>query len=128
MLRLDEFGKPANSNPKKGSPIYASGFTQVSGMCPTQDGADGRPGPTVRRGEVLLPLAAGRNYTTIKDGAALWTWTAADGGASDCSISNGLLANTSLDKQGVDGCLNGPQRHLHRHTPRNCWTTATGGS
>ncbi|MGS0686649.1 PQQ-dependent sugar dehydrogenase [Nakamurella sp. GG22] len=107
VLRLDEFGKPAKSNPRKGSPIYASGFTQVTGMCPTQDGAmaalDQRPGE-----DVLLPLAAGRNYAKVKDGSALWTWTAADGGAEDCSISNGLLANTSLDKQQLTAVQLGP--------------------
>ena len=35
VLRLDEFGKPAESNPTPDSAVYASGFTQVTGMCPT---------------------------------------------------------------------------------------------
>ncbi len=98
VLRLDEFGKPAKSNPVPGSAIFASGFTQVSGMCPMPDGTmaalDSRPAE-----DVLLPLQAGKNYAKIDAGKALWTWTAADGGAADCSIANGLLANTSLDKQ-----------------------------
>jgi hypothetical protein len=98
VLRLDEFGKPAETNPVPGSPIYASGFTQVSGMCPMEGGTvaalDARPGE-----DLLLPLAAGKDYTKIADGEALWTWTDADGGAADCSITNGLLASTSLDKQ-----------------------------
>ena len=49
--------------------------------------------------DVLLPLSAGTDYTTIVDGDALWTWTAADGGAANCSVTAGLLANTSLDLQ-----------------------------
>ena len=98
VLRLDEFGKPAKKNPVPGSPIFASGFTQVSGMCPMDDGTvaalDRRPGE-----DLLLPLQAGKNYAKPAAGTALWTWTAADGGAADCAVTNGLLANTSLDKQ-----------------------------
>ena len=98
VLRLDEFGKPAESNPTAGSAIYASGFTQVAGICPTPTGTvaalDQRPAQ-----DLLLPLTAGKDYTTITDGDALWTWTAADGGAEDCSMSAGVLASTSLDKQ-----------------------------
>ena len=98
ILRLDEFGKPAKSNPVAGSPIFASGFTQVAGICPMADGSVAALDQ--RRGQdVLLPLDAGKNYAKVPAGKALWTWTAADGGAADCSIANGLLANTSLDKQ-----------------------------
>jgi glucose/arabinose dehydrogenase len=38
VLRLDEFGQPAPDNPTPGSPIYARGFTQISGLCPLDDG------------------------------------------------------------------------------------------
>jgi glucose/arabinose dehydrogenase len=98
VLRLDEFGKPAAANPLAGSAIYASGFTQVSGMCLLDDG---RMAALDRRAtqDLLLPLAAGTNYAVVADGEALWTWTGADGGAADCSISAGLLASTSLDQQ-----------------------------
>ncbi len=102
VLRLDEFGKPAKSNPVPGSPIFASGFTQVGGMCPMPDGTmaalDRRPGK-----DVLLPLSAGKDYAKVPSGTALWTWTTADGGAADCSIAGGILANTSLDKQQLTG-------------------------
>lgn len=98
VLRLDEFGKPAESNPTPDSAVYASGFTQVTGMCPTGSGTvaalDQRP--TV---DLLLPLSPGKNFAEVADGEALWTWTAADGGAADCSMSTGVLASTSLDKQ-----------------------------
>lgn len=33
ILRLDEFGRPAEDNPAVGSPIYASGFRDVAGLC-----------------------------------------------------------------------------------------------
>ena len=114
VLRLDEFGKPAEGNPAPGSPIYAAGFTQVAGMCPMTDGTvaalDRRP-----TADLLLPLAAGKNYATVADGDALWTWTAADGGAADCAIGNGVLASTSLDKQQLTGIQMGTGRNLHRH-------------
>jgi len=102
VLRLDEFGKPAAGNPTPNSAIYAAGFTQIAGMCPMADGTvaalDRRP-----NADVLLPLAAGKNYATIADGDALWTWTAADGGAANCAIGNGVLASTSLEKQQLTG-------------------------
>ena len=102
VLRLDEFGKPAASNPAPGSSIFASGFTQVTGMCPMDDGTvaalDRR-----RAEDVLLPLTAGKNYATLASGDGLWTWTPADGGAVDCAIAGGLLASTSLDKQQLTG-------------------------
>jgi hypothetical protein len=98
VLRLDEFGKPAESNPASGSPIYASGFSQVTGMCPLDGGGmaalDHR-----KAADVLLPLTAGKDYGTVDSGQAMWTWTAADGGAANCSITGGLLVSTSLDKQ-----------------------------
>src|SRR6478752_4897640 len=98
VLRLDEFGKPAESNPTAGSAIYASGFTQVAGICPTPTGTVAALDQRQAQ-DLLLPLTAGKDYTTITDGDALWTWTAADGGAEDCSMSAGVLASTSLDKQ-----------------------------
>ena len=52
---------------------------------------------------MLLPLAAGKNYATIGAGDALWTWTAAEGGAAGCAIAQGVLATTSLDKEELTG-------------------------
>jgi len=102
VLRLDEFGKPAASNPAPGSAVYASGFSQVAGMCPLTDGTvaalDRRASS-----DVLLPLTAGKNYGTLAEGDALWTWTAADGGAASCAVAGGVLASTSLDKQQLTG-------------------------
>ena len=107
VLRLDEFGKPAESNPAPGSPIYASGFSQVSGMCPLDGG--GMAALDQRTTEdVLLPLTAGKDYGTVDAGEAMWTWTAADGGAANCSITSGLLVSTSLDKEQLTGIQMGP--------------------
>lgn len=98
VLRLDEFGKPSASNPTAGSPIYASGFTQITGMCPLDDGTmaalDARGAQ-----DLLLPLEPGGDYSRPEADAALWTWTRADGGAADCAVASGILANTSLDKE-----------------------------
>jgi len=107
VLRLDEFGKPAESNPAPGSPIYASGFSQVTGMCPLDSG--GMAALDQRKTEdVLLPLTAGKDYGTVDAGEAMWTWTAADGGAANCSITSGLLVSTSLDKEQLTGIQMGP--------------------
>lgn len=107
VLRLDEFGKPAESNPAPGSPIYASGFTQVTGMCPLDDG--GMAALDQRKAQdLLLPLTAGKDYGTVDAGQAMWTWTAADGGAANCSITSGMLVSTSLDKQQLAGIEMGP--------------------
>jgi len=102
VLRLDEFGKAAESNPTPGSAVYASGFTQVAGICPMDGGSVAALDRRATE-DLLLPVTAGTNYATVEAGAALWTWTAADGGAADCSITNGLLASTSLDKQELTG-------------------------
>ncbi len=83
VLRLDEFGKPAEANPAPGSPIYASGFSQVTGMCPLDDGgmaaldqrkAAGRAAAADRRARTTAPSTPARR---------MWTWTAADGGAAE---------------------------------------------
>jgi glucose/arabinose dehydrogenase len=109
VLRLDEFGKPADTNPTPASAVYASGFSQVTGMCPLPDGTmaalDHRAAS-----DVLLPLTAGNSYGTLAEGDALWTWTAADGGAASCAVAGGVLASSSLDKQQLSGLqLAGPR-------------------
>ncbi|TKV61449.1 hypothetical protein FDO65_07695 [Nakamurella flava] len=109
VLRLDEFGKPAADNPTPGSAVYASGFTQVAGVCPLTDGT---MAALDRRtdADVLLPLAAGGSYATPAAGAVLWTWPRAEGGAADCAITGTTLATTSLDKQQVSALRLNPDR------------------
>lgn len=102
LLRVDEFGKPAGGNPKESSPIFSSGFTQVTGLCILPTGVmaavDHR-----QAADVLLSARSGRNYSTLKSGDAIWTWKASEGGASDCATSSGVLANTSLAAQHLAG-------------------------
>lgn len=102
LLRIDVFGKPAAGNPRMTSPIFASGFTQVTGLCILPTGAmaalDHRTAA-----DVLLLAKSGKNYSTLVSGDAVWTWKAGDGGAADCAASQGLLANTSLGKQQLAG-------------------------
>lgn len=109
VLRLDEFGKPAAENPTPGSAVYASGFTQVAGLCVL---ADGTMAALDHRSDadLLLPLVAGRSFATPAAGDALWTWARADGGATDCAISGATLATTSLDQQKVSALRLNPDR------------------
>ncbi len=102
LLRVDEFGKPAKGNPDGSSPVFATGFTQITGMCVLATGAmaaiDHRPAA-----DVLVAPKSGRDYATLASGDAVWTWKAGDGGAADCAASAGVLANTSLAKQQLVG-------------------------
>lgn len=102
LLRIDEFGKPAKGNPDAASPVFAAGFTQITGMCTLPTGAmaalDHRPAA-----DVLVAAKSGRNYATLASGDAVWTWKAGDGGAADCAASDGVLANTSPAKQQLVG-------------------------
>jgi len=102
LLRVDNFGKPAAGNPSMSSPIFSSGFTQVTGLCLLPTGVmaalDHRSAA-----DVLLPGRAGENYTRLQSGDAAWTWKAGEGGAADCAASEGVLANTSPAKQQLAG-------------------------
>jgi glucose/arabinose dehydrogenase len=102
LLRIDEFGKPAKGNPTATSPVFASGFTQITGMCTLPTGAmaavDHRPAA-----DVLVAAKSGRNYSSLASGDAVWTYKTGDGGAADCAASDGVLATTSLAKQQLVG-------------------------
>ena len=102
LLRIDEFGRPAAGNPSPASPVYASGFTDITGMCLLPTGAmaalDHRPAA-----DVLIAPESGKSYRELASGDAVWTWKAGDGGAADCAGTGGLLANTSLAKQQLAG-------------------------
>jgi hypothetical protein len=94
VLRVDTFGKPAKGNPG-GSAVYASGLTDPTGICAVPGGAiavlDHRPAA-----DLLLPVAAGRDYRTPAPGDALWTYQPGDGGGVDCAVSAGYLLASSL--------------------------------
>ena len=102
VLRLDEAGKPAGGNLTPGSPIFASGLTQPTGMCALPTGTLGVVDQR-SSADLLLSVKAGKSYTTPASGDALWTWKSADGGASDCAYDSGELANTSLPLQRLTG-------------------------
>ena len=107
VLRLDEFGKPAEDNPIPGSPVYARGFTEVVGMCPMDDGRVAALDHRAAQ-DLLIPLTPNGDYTKPQPGDALWTWQAAEGGAADCAVDSGILASTSLDEQQLTGIEIGP--------------------
>lgn len=101
VLRIDEFGKPSKGNPTAGSAIYASGFTDVTGMC----ALGSIMGALDHRfaADVLIGVAKGGQYSSVPSGAAVWTLKKSDGGANDCSMSSTQLAFTSLDAQRIVG-------------------------
>lgn len=102
LLRIDEFGKPAKGNPNAASPVFATGFAQITGMCALPTGAMAALDQRAAA-DVLLAAKSGRDYTTLASGDAVWTWKAGDGGAADCAAADGVLANTSLAKQQLVG-------------------------
>ena len=102
LLRIDEFGKPAAGNPKPSSPVFSSGFTQITGLCLLSTGAMAAVDHRVAA-DVLLAATAAKNFRQIRSGDAVWTWKAGEGGSADCATSSGMLTNTSLDKQHLTG-------------------------
>jgi hypothetical protein len=99
VLRVDEFGKPSKGNPDPTSPVFASGFTDVTGMCAlgsTMGALDHRTGQ-----DVLVGVKAGGSYTKVPSGQAVWTWKPSQGGAADCSLASAQLGFSSLDAQRV---------------------------
>ena len=116
VLRINEFGQSAVGNPSAASPVFAGGFTQITGMCLLPTGAmaalDHRPAA-----DVLLASKAGDDFTALTPGDAVWTWSAGAGGAADCAAVDGLLVNTSLGKQQLTG-INMSANGTFNGTPR----------
>lgn len=102
LLRIDEFGKPAKGNPDATSPVFAVGFTQITGMCLLPTGAMAAVDHRAAA-DVLVAAKSGRDYSKLASGDAVWTWKTGDGGAADCATSDGVLANTSLAKHQLTG-------------------------
>jgi glucose/arabinose dehydrogenase len=120
VLRLDAYGKPAGAGSADGTEsggsgapstadtpgtttrpaVYASGFTDPTGICPLPGQ---RIGTVDHRatGDLLIPVASGRDYTHPASGDTLWVYQAGDGGAVDCAVSNGYLMASSLDAKKV---------------------------
>lgn len=115
VLRVDEFGKPAKGNPTADSVIFASGFTDVTGMCAlgsTMGAVDHRAAA-----DVLIGVRKGGTYTALASGSAVWTWKKSDGGANDCSMSSSQLAFSSLDAQRIVGVQFDPKTGGFTGTP-----------
>lgn len=93
VLRFDTSGRPATQN-SSGTALFASGFTDVSGMCLLPTGRvavmDHRPA-----GDVLVPLDDGADYTQLTSTETLWTYRAGAGGGVDCAVADGALAATA---------------------------------
>ncbi|HEU5271710.1 MAG TPA: PQQ-dependent sugar dehydrogenase [Jatrophihabitans sp.] len=84
VLRTDDIGKPAPGNPNPASVVYASGFTEVAGLC--VDPATGTRMAVQRdRIEVLRP---GVDYATATPAASLPAGLTGGGG---CALAGGQL-------------------------------------
>jgi glucose/arabinose dehydrogenase len=99
VLRLDAFGKAATGNPD-GSAVYASGFTDPTGICPLPGGPVGALDHR-STGDLLIPVRKGKDYTSTASGDTLWIYQAGDGGAVDCAVSAGYLLSSSLQAKKV---------------------------
>lgn len=96
LLRVDAFGKPSNGNPG-GTAVYASGFSDPTGMCARPSGVavvDHRS-----PADVVVDAKAGKNYRQLGSGSTLWSFKASEGGANDCAQSARELAFSSLTAQ-----------------------------
>lgn len=93
VLRFDTFGRPAPGN-SSGTALFATGFSNIGGMCPLPTG---QVGVIDHRavGDVLLPLADGADFTRPDSAATLWTYRAGGGGALDCAVADGALLATA---------------------------------
>jgi glucose/arabinose dehydrogenase len=107
VLRLDSYGKPAGGN-ASGTAVSAAGLTDPTGICPLPGGSIG---VVDHRGtaDLLLPARDGADYTTPTDADALWTYQPGNGGAVDCTVSDGALLATSLAAKKVTSIQMTPQ-------------------
>ena len=104
ILRVDDIGAPAHGNPRKGSPVFATGLRTVAGLCPTstamlevQTGASGRP--------EVNALIKGANYGYPKpvgrSAAPVVTLPRAADGPGGCAVLDSRLWVTSLSGQAL---------------------------
>jgi glucose/arabinose dehydrogenase len=94
VLRTDDIGKPLPDNPDPASPIYASGFTEVAGLC--VDPASGtRMAIDQDRVEVLHP---GLDYAHLAPAATLPAGLTGGGG---CALAQGRLLVATSTGQAV---------------------------
>jgi glucose/arabinose dehydrogenase len=96
VYRVDTFGRAAPAN-SSGTRLFADGLTDPTGLCLLPDGAVGAVDHRAA-GDVLIALADGREYRSLKSGDAVWTYAAGDGGAVDCAVAGGELTATGRAK------------------------------
>lgn len=96
VLRFDTSGEPAATN-SSGTALFADGFTQPTGLCAVPDGDIGVIDHR-STGDVLIAARDGRTYTDLASADTVWTYSAGDGGALDCTISDGALLATARTK------------------------------
>ena len=101
VLRVDDLGRPEADNPVAGSAVYASGFSNVNGLCLDPATATLYSTQAASSGDSLLRLVAGANYASGGNGPAPTALSKAIGGVGGCAISDGDLYVTGLNGHNV---------------------------
>lgn len=99
LLRVDGSGNPSRSN-ESGTAVFATGFTDPSGMCLLPNGTVGVVDHRAA-GDLILVAQDDQDYLSPTSDDTLWTFTPGDGGAIDCVVADGDLMVTSRTKAQV---------------------------
>lgn len=100
ILRVTDIGRPAQGNPVKGSPIFASGLLQTAGLCTSADSllAFQTESLPAAPGDPIFQVLPGRTFD--RTGANASTHLPANSRApGGCALAHNILYTTSLDGQ-----------------------------
>jgi glucose/arabinose dehydrogenase len=117
ILRTDDIGQPAAGNPTAGSPIYASGFQSVDGLCVDPQSGTRLEISAGRPDEINL-IKSGASYGYPRDPAgtaAVASLPSTSSGGGGCALVNGriviatstgtALVSASIDQNGAVGAF-----------------------
>lgn len=100
ILRVTDIGRPAQGNPVKGSPVFASGLQQTEGLCTSTDSllAFQTESLPTAAGDPVFQVLPGRTFDRTGADASthLPVTSRAPGG---CALVHDVLYTTSLDGQ-----------------------------
>ena len=91
VLRVDDLGKPLADNPTPGSPVFASGFDTVTGLCVDASTSTIYASESAGGRDHLYAVAAGRSVNAARS-LALPRAT----GISGCTVVSGNMVVSSL--------------------------------
>ncbi len=100
ILRVSDIGRPAQGNPVKGSPVFASGARETDGLCTSTDSTLALQTESVpsAAGDPVFQVLPGRAFSPngANASAQLPSTSRAPGG---CALVHNVLYTTSLDGQ-----------------------------